>query len=78
VLAGLIGLFHGALFHLLLGTQLRQLPRAVAFGMVGSLLGGWLGTVIPPAVWAVGDTNLIATTAVAWSLLGLARLFRFC
>lgn len=77
-LASVVGVFHGALFHLLLGTRLDHLPRAVSFGIGGSLSGGLLGTVIPPAILAIGDTNLIATTACAWTLLGLARLFRFC
>lgn len=77
-LAGLVGVFHGALFHLLLGSRLGHLPRAVGFGVAGALGGGFLGTIIPPAVLAIGDTNLIATTACAWGLLGVARLFRFC
>jgi hypothetical protein len=33
---------------------------------------------IPPAIFAVGETNLIATTICAWLALGIARLFRFC
>jgi hypothetical protein len=78
VLSALIGLMHGALFHLLFGSRVRQLPVAVVIGIVASLLGGLLGTMIPPAVLEVGDTNLIATTAAAWLSLGIARLFRFC
>jgi hypothetical protein len=69
---------HGALFHLLFGNRLGQLPVAVLIGIVASLSGGFLGTMIPPAIMEVGDTNLIATTAVAWLALGIARLFRFC
>ena len=78
VLAGLVGLFHGALFHLLFGSAIRQIPRAVGIAVGGSVLGGAIGTVIPPAVLAIGDTNLIATTACAWTALALARLFRIC
>lgn len=71
-------MFHGALFHVLFGEALYQIPRAAAFGLGGSLAGGWIGTVIPPAIWAVGDTNLIATAIGAWCALGLGRLFRVC
>jgi hypothetical protein len=78
VLAALIGLLHGALFHLLLGQRLGQLPRQIALGLGAGMLGGLVGIMIPPAVLALGDTNLIATTAFAWVMLGIARIFRFC
>jgi uncharacterized membrane protein len=78
LLAALLGVMHGALFHLLFGRALRQLPAGVAIGLVGSVAGGLIGTMIPPAVLMVGETNLIATTLAAWAGLGIARLFRFC
>lgn len=78
LLASLVGVFHGAVFHILFGAALHMIPRALALGIAGSLLGGLLGTVIPPAVLAIGDTNLIATTACAWAFLGVGRLFRVC
>jgi hypothetical protein len=78
VLAALVGLLHGALFHLLLGQRLGHLPRQLAIGLVAGLLGGLVGIMIPPAVLAIGDTNVIATTATAWAALGIARVFRFC
>lgn len=78
LLAGLLGVMHGSLFHILFGERLRQLPGALALGLGGGFGGAWVGTTIPPAVLAVGDTNLIATTVAAWVALGLARLFRFC
>jgi hypothetical protein len=78
VLAALIGLLHGALFHLLLGQRLGQLPRHITLGLAAGLLGGMVGIMIPPAVLAIGDTNLIATSAFAWIALGIARVFRFC
>jgi hypothetical protein len=78
VLAALIGLLHGALFHLLFGQRPGQLPKQVVLGLVGGLIGGLVGIIIPPAVLAIGDTNLMATTAIAWIALGIARVFRFC
>jgi hypothetical protein len=78
LLSALLGLMHGALFHLLFGNRLRQLPTAILMGIGGCMAGGLLGTMIPPAILEVGDTNLIATTAVAWLSLGIARLFHFC
>lgn len=78
VLAALVGLMHGALFHLLFGERVRNLPVGVAIGLVASLGGGLLGTMIPPAILAIGETNLITTTICAWLALGIARLFRFC
>jgi hypothetical protein len=77
-LAALIGMLHGALFHLILGQRLGQLPRHVLLGVGAGLLGGLVGIMIPPAVVAIGDTNIIATTAFAWFVLGIARIFRFC
>jgi hypothetical protein len=77
-LSAVIGLVHGALFHLLFGNRLLQLPPAVAIGVVAGVLGGLLGTMIPPAILEIGDTNLISTTASAWFGLGIARLLRFC
>jgi len=76
--SAILGLMHGALFHLLFGDQVRKLPAEVGTGLVASVAGGLLGTMIPPAVLQIGDTNLIATTSAAWLALGIARLFRFC
>jgi hypothetical protein len=78
VLAALVGLAHGALFHLVFGRRLAVLPRAVLIGLLAGLLGGLIGTMIPPAIVAIGDTNLIATSAAAWAVLAIARVFRFC
>lgn len=78
LLAALVGVFHGGLFHVLLGSELRAIPRALGLAIGGSLAGGLLGTVIPPAVLAIGDTNLIATSLCAWGALGIGRLFRIC
>ena len=55
-----------------------DIPRALALGAAGSLLGGWIGTVIAPTQFAIGDTNPLATAVCAWAFLGLARLFRIC
>ena len=46
--------------------------------LIGGIFGAVVGSMIPPAVLAIGDTNLIATTICAWLVLGIARLFRFC
>ena len=45
---------------------------------LASLIGGLLGTMIPPSILAIGDTNLIATAGCAWAAMIIARLFRFC
>ena len=78
VLAALVGAMHGALFHLLFADHVRRLPAIVLLGLAAGVAGGLLGTMIPPAIFAIGDTNLIATSLCAWAALGLARLFRFC
>ena len=78
VLAAFVGLMHGALFHLLLGRGFRQLGIQLVLGTLGGILGAAVGSMIPPAILAIGDTNLIATTICAWLALGIARLFRFC
>ena len=77
-LSALLGVGHASIFHLVLGQHIRQLPAQVAVGLAASVLGGLLGTIIPPAVLAIGDTNLIATSLCAWGGLGIARLVRFC
>jgi len=78
LLAAFVGLMHGALFHLLLGHGFRQLGIQLVLGTLGGILGAIVGSMIPPAILAIGDTNLIATTICAWLTLGIARLFRFC
>ena len=78
VLSAIVGIFHGSLFHLFFGSRLPQLPAILSFGVAGGLLGGLLGIWIPPAVLAIGDTNLIAASAGAWTALAVGRLFRFC
>jgi hypothetical protein len=69
---------HGALFHLVVGQHVRQLPPSLGIGFAAGVAGGYLGTMIPPAVLAIGETNLIATAMSAWLALVIARLFRFC
>jgi hypothetical protein len=69
---------HGALFHLLFGWGFRQLGMQLVLGTLGGILGAVVGSMIPPAILAIGDTNLISTTICAWLALGIARLFRFC
>jgi hypothetical protein len=78
VLSALIGVLHGGLFHFLLGSEVKMIPRAIALAVAGSLVGGALGTTIPPAIISIGDTNLIATSLSAWGFLALGRLFRVC
>lgn len=78
VLAALLGVLHGALFHLFFGPHVSRLPIQVLLGLAASTAGGLLGTMIPPAILAIGETNLIATTICAWLALAIARLFRFC
>ena len=78
VLAALLGIMHGALFQLLFGQRMRQLATALLFGLAGSILGGLVGTMIPPAIFMIGETNLIATTLAAWAGIGIAHLLRFC
>ena len=78
VLSAAIGVMHASIFQLVLGHRIHQLPAQVGVGVVASVLGGLLGTIIPPAIFAIGDTNLIATSLCAWGALGIARLFRFC
>ena len=77
-LSAVLGVGHAALFHLLLGAGVHQLPAQIGVGVVASILGGFIGTIIPPAILAVGDTNLIATALAPWAALGFARLLRFC
>jgi hypothetical protein len=74
----LLGVVHAALFQLLLSPTARTFPIALGIAVVGSLLGAAVGTVIPPAILAIGDANLIAATIGAWTGLSTARLFRFC
>ena len=78
LLAALIGVMHGALFHLVAGQQVRQLPLQILVGLCAGILGGFIGTMIPPAILEIGDTNLISTSVAPWALLAIARLFRFC
>ena len=77
-LAAFLGIMHGALFHLCFGSGFRQLGAQLVVDASASVAGGLLGTMIPPAIFAIGETNLVATALCAWLTLGIARLFRFC
>lgn len=76
-LSAVLGTMHGAMFHLLFGGHIGRLPVAVVIALLASLAGGLVGTMIPPSIVAVGDTNLIATGLGAWMALGAARALRF-
>ena len=78
LLSALIGVMHGALFHLVAGQRVRQLPLQILIGLFAGVAGGFVGTMIPPAILEIGDTNLISTSVAPWAVLGIARLFRFC
>ena len=72
-LSAVIGTMHGALFHLFFGSHVSRLPGAVVIALTASLIGGLIGTMIPPAIVSIGDTNLISTAVTVWLALGAAR-----
>jgi hypothetical protein len=74
VLAGLVGIASGSLFHLLFSTRLSQLVGYVAVGAIAGILGGLLGAQLGPTPWSIGEAHLLAICGAAWSALAVMRL----
>jgi hypothetical protein len=74
LLAALVGVASGALFHLLFSPRLERLPLYVLVGVVSALLVGWVGVQLGPTPWSIGEAHLLAICGAAWSALAIARL----
>jgi hypothetical protein len=75
VMAAVLGMASGAVFFLLFGKSLRQLPAYVAAGAL-------VAAVAQPASaasgywWGVGEVSVPLTVVAAWVALGVARVVR--
>src|SRR6476646_5887473 len=66
VLALLVGIFHTALYVLIRGTAVGQLPLLVIAAFLGAWAGDELGTRLGFDVLRIGDFRLVAASLAAW------------
>lgn len=76
VFAVLVATAVGALYHLLLGTNLRQLALFCGVSILGFALGQAIGSAMPPAIPHVGQLRLVEGTVLAVALMTVVRYLR--
>jgi hypothetical protein len=78
VLAGLVGVINGAACFMLVGRHLSRITWYALIGLFAAGLGQVVGTAVSaPCPLAIGDLNLMAASAGAWTAVGLARVCGF-
>jgi len=73
VLAVLIGLIYGAIFHLWRGKRVKDIVYYSGAGVVGFGLGQTLGVMLGRQVFSVGPLHIIEASLASWLVLFLAR-----
>jgi hypothetical protein len=75
VLAGLLGVINAAACFMLVGSHLSRLGWYIVLGVLSAALGQVVGESFDvPAAVAIGDVNVVAASAGAWSMLLVARV----
>ncbi len=74
VLAALMGLLCGSIYHFLRGKDFRQLPVYLAVGVIGFATGHLAGSVFLPSFpLTLGDLHLLEGTILSFGFLRLAE-----
>ena len=75
VLAGLLGVINAAACFMLVGRRVSRLAWYVLLGTFAACLGQVVGAAVQaPQPLMIGDLNVLAASAGAWSVVGAARL----
>jgi hypothetical protein len=75
VLAGLLGVINAAACFMLIGRRVSRLPWYAVLGMLAACLGQVVGAAVQaPQPLMIGDLNVLAASAGAWSVVLAARL----
>jgi hypothetical protein len=74
VLAGLLGIINAAACFMLIGRRVSRLAWYAVLGMFAACLGQVVGAAIQaPQPLLIGDLNVLAASAGAWSVVLVAR-----
>jgi len=75
VLAALLGVINAAACFMLIGRRLSRLGWYAVLGMFAACLGQVVGSAIQaPQPLMIGDLNVLAASAGAWTVVVAARL----
>ena len=72
ILAGLVGVFHAALFVLIRGTAGGRLPIIVGAAILGAWAGDALADRLGFDILMIGDFHLLAASVMAWIGIGVS------
>lgn len=72
----LLASVYAALFHLLLGRRLRDLPFYWLAALVGFAAGQVAGQMLDLVPWTVGQVRIVEATVIAFLFLSIARWLR--
>ncbi len=73
--AFILATVYGAVFHLLVGGDVRRLALYLLAGWLGFAVGDFAGRMLGVEVFKIGQINAFSATAGAWTALLAARLF---
>jgi len=73
LLSALIAAIYAALFHLLRGRTLRELPLYLIASGLGFALGQLAGNLIGLNVFVIGPIHIVEASLGSWVLLFIAR-----
>ncbi len=76
VFAFTLASLYGFLFYLVFGRGWARLALYWAVGLLGFVLGNWLGSILGLALLPVGEVNIVEATLVSWAGLFVARAWR--
>ena len=73
LLSALIAVIYAALFHLLRGRMLRELPLYLIASGLGFALGQLVGNLMGLDVFMIGPIHIVEASLGSWTLLFIAR-----
>jgi hypothetical protein len=74
VLAGLVGLFHTALFVLIRGNGGARIPLLLLAAVLGAWAGDAIGARLGIDLFRIGDFRLLSASVVAWFGIGVTAI----
>lgn len=74
LLAGLVGIFHTALYVLVRGSAVGRLPLLAAAAILGAWAGDALGDRLGISLLAIGDFRLVPASVLAWVGIGFVAV----
>ncbi len=74
IFAFILATIYGALFHLVVGGDIRRLALYLLAGWLGFALGHLLGVMLGVEILRVGPLRTLSATVGAWTALVVARM----